>query len=221
MKEEEISIELYLKHNIISREFRENLIEHLKNNKELDIKKFQKEFDNEKKINISENSNILEAYELVYDATEYLNRKMDDPGLELLDKALELDPENEQALDIKMDVIQSHNKPDDAEKIADKLINMKFLNTEIYVNAYKIKSCVLLTKGFETKNKNLLIKSLDCCNKGLKIESDDYDLTIQKAGILFQLGRKEFNEYLKKASKIDKKRTELFMKHYWIDEKII
>jgi len=221
MEEEFATRDLYVRHKVLSREMRENLRLYMQTNKDPDMKEFFKEVNKNRPINITEESNVGKAYSLVYDAIEYLNRHMDAQGLELIEKTLRLDPENEEALFIKMDVLADYKRFEEAEACAEKLISIEALNPFIYAEAYFTKSTTLLFNAFRRKDRQLCLKALECTDEGLACDGGNYDLVVQKAGILYQLSRREYRKWIEKAYKIDRKRTEMFMEHYWIKEKLI
>ena len=224
MKEQLDEKELYVNFKTSSREIRENLklwIEIRKGSNGLALDEFFAQVNKDRAIKIKPDSDIVKAYTVVFDAIEYLNRRMDEQGMELIEKALELDPENEEALKIKLDVFGYRRQYNEVEAISNKLISMKCLNPSFYADAYRARSNIKLERAFEQKNRQLANEALHFAEEGLKSEKDNYDLLMLKAGILYHLGRREYREWIEKAHTLDRRRTELFMEHYWIKEKLL
>jgi len=59
-------------------------------------------------------------------------------------------------------------------------------------------------------------KSFEMIDKSIELE-ENFDNVIIKAQLLQLSGKKDFMEYIAKAKKIDKERTEKFMKNHWVN----
>ena len=213
--------ELYLRHKVIARENRENIAEWLKHHKEFDIHEFTKAMNMNRPIRIEYGSDIARAYGHVFDAIGRLNKREDKEGLELLEKALYLDPENEEAICIKLDMLGSADRCDEAEQCADKLIDMEALKPDLYAKAYFAKSQTAMQRAYERADRHLAHEALAYADKGLESDGKDYDLVMLKASILYQLGMREYRKWIGRAEELDKERTNTFMKSYWIGEKLL
>lgn len=59
------------------------------------------------------------------------------------------------------------------------------------------------------------------CDKAIKLKPDNFDVLMLKARALFELGNDDYKVWIEKARNVDRKRTEAFMKDYWLDQRIL
>lgn len=120
-----------------------------------------------------------------------------------------------------MDVCLAAENYAEAEEFADKLLALEASTPFIRAQACFTKSADLVTKAFEEGNRQLLTEALEFVDEGLSSDEENYDLVIQKAGVLYQLGRRKYAKWLSKARRLDAARTRAFMKDCWIAEKLV
>ena len=126
--------------------------------------------------------------------------------LEIAEQMLKLDKKNESALLFKAEIQFKAGQLIDSLKILDSLLKINPENTG--ANYQKSMILFILQRNEE---------ALEFCDKALAKEKNNFNLLLIKAGILKQMNydKKEVNKCIEKAKKIDKKRTEEFLKKYW------
>lgn len=73
-------------------------------------------------------------------------------------------------------------------------------------------------KDEELKNNFYFEEALKYADKSLNLDREFFDALFTKAQLLFWLGDEKYKDIVEHCHKIDKKRAERFMKHFWIDE---
>lgn len=213
--------ELYVHHKVLSREMRENLASWMKSHKNFNPNAFMKSMNKTRDISIAYDSEIGKAYGLIYEAIGHLNKHEDVKGSELLEAALSLDSVNEEALKIKMDVLLSHERFEDAIVCADKLIGLEGLKGECYAEAYFTKVGYIVGEAFSRRSKAIAREALLCIEEGLSHDDENWDLIMEKAVLLYQLGYNSYTDWIDKAKRLDKKRAERFVKDVWFTGRIL
>ncbi len=232
--------ELYISHKVINREVREAQHEYFKEKMEFsqvkDFKKqygrFVKWYNNERKqittgmtpVQMMELGELKRtehpiemAYGLVYDAIGWLNKLTEDgdaAGMSLLDSALSLDPENEEAMLILEDLLFASEQYALVAPITDKLLKIDAASPSTYSH-----KAMLLVSESKLKDKRRLEKALDFSQHAYNGDSENFDILILHAQLLYWLGKGGYKKCLKKAHQLDRTRAERFMREFWIPEK--
>ncbi len=124
-------------------------------------------------------------------------------AMKICNKILEIDPENRDALLVKAGGLQELNNLSEALTLIQAIIEKWPQDWEAYY---------LAAGNHFSQNKDQ--EALEMIDKSLE-RKETFDNIISKAQMLCIWG-KEYKSWLDKARRIDEKRLENFMKHYWV-----
>lgn len=127
-----------------------------------------------------------------------------DRAIEYADEVLEHE-ENVEAMLIKAEALMRLNRVAESDRIVDRILEKQPNNIEAIKN--KAMNCFM---SFNFR------EALYWADEGMKIDSEDFDVLISKANIMYLLGDDYFCEYVERARKVDRERTENFMENFWI-----
>jgi len=124
-------------------------------------------------------------------------------AIKLCNKILEMDAENRDALLIKAGGLQESTRLSEALTLIQKIIEKWPQHWE----AYYLAAMNHFGQEHDQEASDMIDKSVE--------RKETFDNVIAKAQMLCIWG-KEYNSWLKKARQFDEKRTNNFMKHYWV-----
>lgn len=127
-----------------------------------------------------------------------------DRAIEYADEVLEHE-ENVEAMLIKAEALMRLNRVAESDRIVDRILEKQPHNIEAIKN--KAMNCFM---SFNFR------EALHWADEGMKIDSEDFDVLISKANMMYLLGDDCFCEYVERARKVDRERTENFMENFWI-----
>ncbi|MCS4542254.1 MAG: tetratricopeptide repeat protein [Euryarchaeota archaeon] len=156
-----------------------------------------------------ENPSFFEFSDSLDIVDELLEKERYEEALEILNGILKGDKDNEEALLLKGEAYFHQNEIKKAIEYFDKCLEINPRNDGAY--CYKASAAFLQLRFQE---------ALNHCNKALELNLHNYDAVIMKAFMLYQLGIKEYKKWIERAYSLNHKRTENFMKNYWISEKL-
>jgi len=142
---------------------------------------------------------LSEAHQCIIDGE---NEK----ALSLVEKVLELIPDDEESLLLKANALTSMKKYDEAKKFIDK--TEKIYGKDAYVLFYRA--------NFFFHQGNFA-KAFQLMKEALEKDPFCYDFIIGMANYLYLKNEAEYKVYFENARKIDKKRTDNFKKKFWIE----
>jgi len=151
---------------------------------------------------------ITSLVQSVYSLIEYGDFKK---SLLVLDEILQIAPNDERALLLKVQILLFFRKLRDADKTASMVIGLYPKDHHVYLA--KAISTFLYT--------NNIREAISYLDKGLELKSDCFELIITKAQMLYWLNDASYNAWIQQASQIDSSRTAMFLKKYWIDELMV
>jgi len=158
-------------------------------------------------INFEWDKSYKEPNELLQEADELLNKGKYEEALKNANEVLEMISDDETLL-IKAEILNNLRKFEEAEKILKKIDKRGDLKA--YASFYRAQRYI-----FEAN----FVKALEYVKDAYKQEPDNFDFVIGLANYSYLNDDKSYNQYLEKAKKIDKKRTERFLKKFWIETK--
>lgn len=132
-------------------------------------------------------------------------------ALIVLDEVLQIAPNDERALLLKVQILLFFRKLRDADKTASVVI-------ELYPKDHHVYLAKAISTFLYTNN---ISEAISYLNKGLELKSDCFELVIAKAQMLYWLNDASYNAWIQQASQIDSSRTDMFLKKYWIEERMI
>lgn len=157
---------------------------------------------------------IEQAYGLVFDAMDQLDKrteKGDTGGSALVKKALELDPENEEALFILCDLLLTGETPLDAAPYVDRLLEVEPNSTEVHL--WKAQILVLKDGGMGGPN---LKKAAGFVAEAHSLDPENFDVAAFCAQLSYWLDDPKHELHVGAMHKIDRKRAERFMSEHFI-----
>ena len=136
----------------------------------------------------------------------YIKNVLENPqkAIKLCNKILEMDAENHDALLIKAGGLQELTYLSEALTLIQKIIEKWPQHWE----AYYLAAMNHFSQERDQEASDMIDKSVE--------RKETFDNVIAKAQMLSIWG-KEYNSWLKKAKQMDEKRTNNFMKHYWVE----
>lgn len=149
-------------------------------------------------------ANLIKVESLINEARFHRNITCKDKkAIKICDRILKIDPFNRDAMLIKAGALKSLYRNNEAVALINKIMRKWPSNWEAYY---------LLAGHYFSVNEDE--KALELIDKSLELD-ERFDNVIQKAQMLYLMG-KDYMEFVEKARKIDKERTENFMKNVWI-----
>lgn len=127
-----------------------------------------------------------------------------DRAVEYADKVLEIE-EDVEAMLIKAEALMRLNRVEESDEVVDRILEKQPDNIEAVKN-----------KGMNCLMSLNLMEALHWADEGMKLNPEDFDVLISKANIMYLLGDDRFCEYVERARKVDRERTENFLWHFWI-----
>lgn len=126
-------------------------------------------------------------------------------AIKVCDEILQISPDNKDALLIKAGALGEMFELKKSDEIL-KFVMQKYPNDW---EAYWLYAGSYFAVHEDEKALELIDRSLQ-----LKVK---FDNVMSKAQYLYLMSREGYMDYIEQAKKIDKKRAENFMKHFWID----
>lgn len=151
-----------------------------------------------------------EPDELLQEAQELIMKGKYKEALKNVNEVLEIIPDDEDSLLMKAEILNNSGKFEESEKFLKKLEKNEELKA--YVSFYRAQRYFLEAN---------FIKALEYVKDAYKQEPDNFDFVIGLANYSYLNNDEDYNIYLEKAKEIDRKRTEKFLKEFWIKRKEI
>jgi len=154
--------------------------------------------------------NYEEPHELFDRADELLMAGEYHKSLEIVDRILEICPDDEEPLLMKAEILNDLKLYEESEKI------LKQLEERGICMAY----CAFYRSHRAFLEGNFA-KAVKYAQKSYELNNNNFDFVIEIANYFYLLKDKHYVEYVKRAESIDKKRLKKFMKEHWIEPKDI
>ncbi len=149
--------------------------------------------------------NLIEIQSLLNKARYHRNISCKDKkAIKICDRILKIDPNNRDAMLIKAGALNSIFKIDEAKDLINHIIKKWPNHWEAYY---------LLSGHYFSVHED--DKALELIDKSIELD-ERFDNVIQKAQMLYLIGKDNYMEFVEKAKRIDKERAENFMKNVWI-----
>ncbi len=129
-------------------------------------------------------------------------------ALEAVNSILEISPDDEMAMFLRVQILLLFRKLRDADKSVNRLIELYPKNHHAYLS--KAVVTVLYTQDIKA--------AVAYIDKGLLLKQDCFELIIAKAQMLYWQSDPSYNIWIDRASGINPVRTENFLKKYWIEK---
>lgn len=156
-------------------------------------------------------SKFADAYSLVFEATkniDYESGDINSVDIDLLEKVLEEDPNNEEALYVAADYFMVKD-PISAEKIVDKLIEVDPAQSL----PYAFKAAILMRA--EKLNNAELDKAHSCATKAYGLDPHNFEIVSTYAQISYLLHDAiKYKQLVKKLYELDNERANLFVEKH-------
>jgi tetratricopeptide (TPR) repeat protein len=161
----------------------------------------------------SSRSKFTEAYGLVFDAMKllkYQTKDKDRVAARLLDEALKLDPNNDEALYVMSDYTMLID-PLGAERFVDRLIKVD----PIQPLAYTFKANIIMLKARTPAEMNLK-EALKNIERSYMLDPDNFDTVATYAQICYWLKDKKYLQLILELKNLDSERATRFVKEHFI-----
>lgn len=157
-----------------------------------------------------------EISKLTAEAVELLNKKTpedDKKGIGLLNKALEVNPNDYDSLYIICDVLLAENHAVEAEPLVERLL--KIAPNDAGPHLWKAQ--ILMDSALDSGNRHTLVEAMGEADKALSLDRKSFDSAAMCAQLSYFLGERRYKLYVNEMEAIDKERAKRFMKEYFID----
>ena len=160
-----------------------------------------------RKLKFEWDENYKEPDELLREADYLINKEKYEKALKCVESVLEIVSDDEIFL-MKAEILNDLGRYEEAEQILNKLDKNE--DTKAYASFYRSQR-YMYGGNF--------IKAAKFMKEAYEQEPHNFDFVIGVANYLFLENDKYYSEYVEKARKIDKKRTENFLKKFWFKPK--
>ncbi|MBI4146798.1 tetratricopeptide repeat protein [Candidatus Woesearchaeota archaeon] len=147
-----------------------------------------------------------EPDDLIEDALSLMDKRKYSKAIPLLQKVLNIIPEDEEALSLIIEAHVALGQSKEAQEYSARLMDINPENPEFLLS--------IVHQHILKEEYDAALKKVDVV---LKMAPDWFDPVIMKAQLHYWLG-KEYQSLIDIARRIDKKRTDNFMKKFWIEE---
>ncbi|VVB60364.1 Uncharacterised protein [uncultured archaeon] len=145
---------------------------------------------------------------LAAELDSYIEADNYEKALDTIHSILQITPDDEKTLLLKVQLLLISRKLRDADKTIDRVLELYPKNHHAY-----------LTKAIVTALYTSDIKeAVSFIDRGLEIKQDCFELLIAKAQMLYWLGDVSYNAWIGRASRIDSERAEKFLVKYWVQK---
>lgn len=149
-----------------------------------------------------------EPDELLHEADYLISVGKYKEALKIADECLKMIPNDEEILLMKAEILNNLDEYEKAEMILKKMDKIE--SAKAFASFYRSQ------RYFYEGN---FIRAIQHMKEAYEQEPETFDFIIGLANHLSLTKDKYYNEYVEKARKIDKKRTEKFLKKFWIEQK--
>jgi len=127
-----------------------------------------------------------------------------------VDKVLSIVPNDEESLLIKSEILIYLDRFDESESILKKLDKRQSGDLKHFIPFYRSQ------RYFSQGNMFMALKYM---KEAYETDNDNYDFVIGLANHLYLWNDKHYIDFVEKARKLNKKRTDKFLKKFWIEPK--
>lgn len=147
-----------------------------------------------------------EPHRLIDEARDLLDQRRFAEAINNLKEVLDIIPDDEEAISLIAEAYASLDDKNNADKYRRLLHEINPENPEFFIMEAQQ---AVLRQDFK--------QGLENVDRALKLCPDYFDAIIMKAQLLYWQDNKDYKKFISLARQIDKKRTDRFMKEFWIE----